>query len=190
MSIVLSVCGVNFSLMMSDGRKLRLNDMKIVDEHYPKIKCINSKVIIGFTGDPIPTMNAIKDLSNYNVELLTLERIKRIMINYLKFEQINNLGVKLIFSGRNKSNKFVTYTIDSKDNFKDIPYIFNEGFTVNYALPHDSRADVKQICDKYIVSTMPWQNIEDLKQNMRKCIREVSTICKSVNSNIFEEIIT
>lgn len=73
MSIVLSVCGANFSLMMSNGRKIRLNDMKIVDEYYSKIKHINSKVILGFTGDPIPTMNAIKEFGNYNVELLTLE---------------------------------------------------------------------------------------------------------------------
>lgn len=104
MSIVLSVCGVNFSLMMSDGRKIRLNDMKVIDEYYPKIKRINSKVILGFTDDPIPTMNAMKELDNYNIELLTLERIKRIIMTNIKHEFINNLGVKLIFSGRNKSN--------------------------------------------------------------------------------------
>lgn len=189
MSIVLSVCGTNFSLMMSDGRKIRLNDMKVVDENFPKIQRINSRVILGFTGDPEPTLNAINELSSYNVELLTLERIKRIVVNYLKSQKINYLGIKLIFSGRNKSNKFVVYTIDSKNGFTEVPYIFNEGFAVNYALPHDGESDIRQICDKHIVDTMPWNNIEELKQNMHECIYEVSTLCNSVNNNIFEEII-
>lgn len=183
------VCGVNFSLMMSDGRKIRLNDMKIVDEHCSKIKRINSKVILGFTGDPIPTMNAIKELENYNVELLTLERVKRIIINYIKSQSINNLGIKLLFSGRNKSNKFVSYVIDSSSNFQETAYIFDTGFAVNYALPHDCESNVNQICDKHIINTMPWNSIEELKMHMKECINEVSTLCYSVNNNTFEEII-
>lgn len=190
MSIVLSVCGTNFSLMMSDGRKISLKDMAIVDEYCPKIKRINSKVMIGFTGDPIPTMNAIKELNNYNVDLLTLENIKRIVTGYIKCQPINSLGIKLIFSGRNESNKFVTYIIDSKDNFNEIPYIFDQGFAVNYALPYNSDYNIESICDKYILGTMPWGNLENLKMYMRECIKEVSSLCYGVNDNIFEEIIT
>jgi hypothetical protein len=69
-------------------------------------------------------------------------------------------------------------------------YIFYEGFAVNYALPHDNESDIEQVCDKHITSTMPWKDIEDLKQHMRECINEISTMCYSVNNNIFEEIVT
>ena len=100
------------------------------------------------------------------------------------------MGIKLIFSGRNESNKFVTYIIDSKDNFNEIPYIFDQGFAVNYALPYNSDYNIESICDKYILGTMPWGNLENLKMYMRECIKEVSSLCYGVNDNIFEEIIT
>ncbi len=189
MSIVLSVCGTNFSLMMSDGRMMRLNDMSIVYERAPKIKRVNSKVIIGFTGDPIPMIKAIDELDSYKVELLTLERIKGIIIRCLKKQEINDLGVRLIISGKNKSNKFVTYTIDSRDNFNEVSYVFEEGFAVNYALPNDCEVNLKEICDKHICSTVPWKSIEQLKRHMRECIKEVSTLCDSVNDIVFEEIV-
>ena len=197
MSIVLSVCGVNFSLMMSDGRMVKINDMTsndltIVDENCKKIRRINRNVMIGFTGDPIPMINTLNELSTYtNLESLTLERIKRIVINSLKKQQINFLGVKLIISGRNKSNIFVTYTIDSKNDFKEIPYIidFPNGFAVNYALPNDDNGKLENICKKHIDNTMPWVNLDNLKRHMKDCINEISKECPSINNNIFEEFI-
>lgn len=191
MSIVLSVCGTNFSLMMSDGRMIRLNDLNIADENFSKIRKVNENVIVGFTGDPIPMINALEELKSYKVEFLTLERIKGIIVRFLQAQKINNLGVKLIISGRNKSNKFVTYTIDTKNNFKEISYISDVGFITNYALPfHESDVNFKEICDKHISNTVPWNSLENLEIHMKECIKEISTLCYSVNDNIFEELVT
>ena len=105
MSIVISVCGVNFSLMMSDGRLVKINDMNsknltVVNEEFKKISRINRNVMIGFTGDPVPTINALNELNTYaNLESLSLEEIKEIVVNSLKKQQINFLGVKLITIG-------------------------------------------------------------------------------------------
>lgn len=182
---------------MSDGRLVKINDMNsknltVVNEEFKKISRINRNVMIGFTGDPVPTINALNELNTYaNLESLSLEEIKEIVVNSLKKQQINFLGVKLIISGRNKSNIFVTYTLDSKNNFAEVPYIlsFPNAFAVNYALPNNEGGKLEMICKRHIENTQPWGTLDALKQHMRDCIKEISEVCPSVNSNVFEEFI-
>lgn len=191
MSIVLSVCGYNFSLMMCDGRMIKIDSgsLEIVTENFKKIERVNSRVCIGFTGDPIASMCALNELNYYEKDNLTLERIKGIVTRKLKEIQINDLGVKMIFSGRNKINKFITYELDTKMDFQETKYEpVKNGFAIVYALP-PSNADLQTIVQKHIHETSPWDNIDNLKSNMRECILQISKINTTINNKIFEEMI-
>lgn len=144
---------------------------------------------MGFTGDPIAATIALEELDNYQKDLLTLERIKRIIITKLKQTKINNLGVKIIFSGRNKSNEFVTYYIDSKNNFEEKKYnVMHNSFTIVSALPSPEK-DIQEIVNKHIYNTSPWKSIDEIKLHMRECIVDISKISDAVNSNIYEDMI-
>lgn len=193
MSIVLSVCAENFSLMMSDSRMIRINnygETQIVSENFQKIKVINKNVCIGFTGDPFACIAALSELDCYQKDFLTLERTKGIVIRKLKELDINNLGVKMIFSGRNRKNIFTTYSIDTLKNFDEQKYeiLHKNNMAIMSALP-PYESDMQEVIQKHLHNTMPWNSIDELKKHMRKCIIEVSTLTNSVNRNIQEEMI-
>ena len=124
--------------------------------------------------------------------MLTLERIKRIFINCLKKYETEGLGEKIIISGKNKSNKFVTYSIDSKNNYKEVYYEPTDNlFVTVYALPQteNENCNYQDFVDNIIKGSMPWENLNDLKEKVSECIIEVSKINSSVNDNIFTEVI-
>lgn len=189
MSFLLSVCGYNFSLNMSDGRMKNLATNSIEDENFQKVHKVNNNVCIGFTGDPIGAGLMLDELRFYDLSKMTLERIKRISIEKLKTLTLNHLGVKVIFSGKNKSNHFVTYTIDSKNNFAEEKYVDipQNGFAVVYS---GTNEDILQgIVYKHIYATSPWKSLDELRQHMIDCINEVSSVDDTVNNKIFEELV-
>lgn len=102
----------------------------------------------------------------------------------LKETDANRLGVKIIISGKNKLEKFVTYCIDTKNNFKETAYenIPLNGFSVAYAASNYNL--VTPIVQKHIYATTPWGDIDNLKKHMQDCIKEVSTVDNTVNDNI------
>ncbi len=194
MSFVLCVCGSNFSLMMSDGRvtafKENENSTKIICEDFKKIKRVNPNVIIGFTGDLFVGECIEKALYGYQLENLTMERIKRIIINKLKQNQseLNCLGAKIIISGINKSNIYTTYFVNSNLDFIETPYYVKDNyFAVVYACHNENI--VKDIIQRNIYDTMPWKSIDILKRCMKQCIFDVAEIDNTVNKNVFEEMI-
>ena len=187
MSFVVCVCGEYFSTIMSDGRMVSLPNNKVVDENIPKVLKINNNVAIGFTGDPSPTVIALEELKKYNVELLTLERIKRIIINKIKELNINELGVKIIFTGRNKVGKFVIYVVDSKNNYECEPlYPIN----TSPAFAVCGRNDNK--CQEIIKNNLynkKWRTSDELEKSMMNCIIDAAKIDKTVNTNMFKVVI-
>lgn len=188
-SFIISVCGVNFSLTLGDGRMTNLSTGEVAYEKIQKIYKINNNVCIGFTGDPIAAGIALKELDSYSLNTMTLERIKRVFIGKLKEIPLNPLGIKVIITGRNKSNKFVTYSIDSKNNFEEESYVNipDAGFVVVYSGSNSSVIEL--IVNKNIYSTSPWKSIDDLRQHMTHCIREVALIDPTVNNEIYEVMI-
>lgn len=58
MSFAICVCGDHFSVIMTDGRMIRLADNSIKTETAMKAININKNVAIGVTGDPIPSRNS------------------------------------------------------------------------------------------------------------------------------------
>ena len=195
MSVVLVTCMENFVSMMCDGRLVKFksddkSDIEIVDEHIKKIGKINKNVCIGFGGDALASDRALKELNNYQVENLTLERIARIITNKAKEKFEFLLGVKIIIVGRNRMGKFAVHLIDSNNNFASEIYVpTGNEVLIKGAFPSNSD-DIVQILDRHLYSTMPWKSIEHLKENMRKCIIDVSKIDKTVNKVIYEEFIS
>lgn len=191
MSVVISICGYEFSIMMSDGRVIAFNDdehkYEIENEHYPKIKRFSDKILIGYTGDPVPTTTILNELNYLGKKNMTLEGVKDIFINKLKTLKINSLGVQLIFSGISQDNIFKTYYVDSKKNFNAIEYnTFGGNLAFVVAFP-SSKKMVEEKIRKHIFGTYPWSDLNDLKKHMKECIIDISKICNTVNENIYEE---
>lgn len=189
MSFVLSICGSNFSLMMGDNRMIRLNDNKIVNENLYKVIKINENICIGFAGDPMPIYFVYNQLCIQNIDNLSFQQVKEHFIKGLKKISTNNLGVKIIISGKNESGKFSTYCLDTKNAFKETIYdnIPTNGFSVVYA--GSSETLVKPIVQRNIYDTMPWGDIETLKVHMKNCIKEIANSDNTVNDIVSEVMI-
>ena len=187
MSFVLCVCGMNFSVMMSDGRMISLPNNDIVAENVSKVIKFNKNVAMAYTGDPIPTQIAIKTLEKYNVHNFSMEEIEKIIIEQLKMVDSNILGVKIIFTGKNKDGAFVIHNIDSDNNFTiNIVYPRNEGITFSCA-GNDSDLCNQVIQDNF--SNVIINKSEQLEYLMEKCICDVAKFDKTVNTNIYKVVV-
>lgn len=171
---------------MSDGRVVHLPDKNSVDEDFSKVVKINKNVALGFTGDPIPVLEVLEDLrKNNSVELLSLDRVKEIIISKLKILAINELGVKLIFTGKNKNKKFVIYQYDSRNNFKENQPIIVENGMIGKAYSGQNAFICTNIVNKNL-NYNSWKNIDDIERDMENCIKDVAKIDETVNTNIFK----
>lgn len=194
MSVVINVCGDNFSMMISDGRVIQFDengDTRIVLENYKKFKKVKDDVIVGFAGDPEPTLKAFDVLSKYDMDELSLIEIKNILVNTIQMQPINKLGVKLIVSGKNCFGKYVSYSIDSRQNFKE-EFFEPKGnmYALIYAVPqaeNDTDDYAKIIDDAY--KNHKYKTSNELIQNLGKGIYKISKLNKSVNNIISYEII-
>ena len=194
MSVVINVCGDYFSIMISDGRVIQFNengDTRIIQENYKKFRKVKDDVIVGFAGDPEPTLKAFDALSNYNMDELSLIDIKNILINSIQMQPINKLGVKLIVSGKNCFGKYVSYSIDSRLNFKE-EYFEPKGnmYALIYAVPqaeNDTDDYAKIIDDAY--RNYKYKTSDELIRNLANGIYKISKLNKSVNNKISYEII-
>ena len=187
MSFVICICGTNFSVMMSDGRMVKIPENTVVREDFPKVIKINNNVALAYTGDPVPTRIAIDKLSNYDIENLSLETIESIIIQQLKMLNLNILGVRLIFSGKDKENKFVIHVAFSNNNFEiDKIYPSIEGIT--YACSGNNEALCNSIIQRNFYNARI-STAEQLEHLMSKCIYEVAEFDETVNTNIFKVVI-
>lgn len=186
MSFVLCICNSTYSIMVGDSRMVVINEngeCEPVEENIHKVQQINENVSIGYTGDPIPVLIAIKELDSYDRKNLTLGQVRKILFNKIKTLPINDLGVKLIISGKNRYGKMLMYVIDTKNNYKI------EKYEPDLQKPAFSCAGqdyqiIKPVLDKYIFNTYPWDNIQQLENYMIKCVQEISNVDKTVNNNI------
>lgn len=187
MSFVICICDVNFSIMMSDGRMVRLPNNVVVDENVPKVLKINNNVGMAYTGDPIPTQVALNKLKEHNVNDMSMEEIEKVMIEQIKEIDSNILGIKLIFSGRDKDNKFVIHTINSENDFV-VDKIYPRNIGITYACAGND--DV--LCNSVIQRNFANARIstaEQLESLIAKCIYEVAQLDETVNTNIYKVVI-
>lgn len=188
MSFFISVRGGNFAVMASDGRVWKRGDNRIEGEDYPKVFQLNEKVCLGITGDPFPIYYAMNELQTYDMTNMTMERIKRVLVKALKEVPINWNGVKIVLSGCNKSGKFVTYLVDSKQDFaEEMQEATGSGFYVVYA--GSESEGVKELVDKHIHNTAPWENLGELQEHMKACVKEVAKIDDTVNDKVYDVMV-
>jgi hypothetical protein len=195
MSVILVACMENFALMMCDGRMVEFTsdnkkEYKIADENIKKIFRVNKDVCIGIGGDAIAGDKALKELNGYNPELLKLEKIEKI-IREKAMEKVKDwIGIKIIIAGRNRKGLFTVHILNSENGYIGEYYEpKGEEILIKGAFP-DKNYDWQQLLDKHLYSTNPWGTSDNLKKHMRDCIINVSELDKTVNTNIFEEMIT
>lgn len=189
MSFVLSVCGGNFTVMMSDGRVSKAGDRRVAGEDYQKVFRLNEKVCLGMTGDPVAIYYTLNELQDCSLETMTMERIKRILINTLKGIPVNMLGVQIILSGSNKSGKFVTYFADSRKNFEETMHESSPdgGYIVTYS--GSGLPEAGEIVDKHLPSDKVWESVGEIRGHMKACIEEVAGLDASVNSSVYDVMV-
>ena len=183
MSFVLSVCGVGFSLIVGDKRMSRISTKEVVDDNVQKVFQINSNVSIGFTGDPISIKIVLDELNCYNKDVLTMEKINKIISQRLSEITTNELGIKLIITGKNRKNNFVIYVIDSKNNYSPSLYEpTNDRFAIAYA---GSEAIFStNIIEKFYEQLRECKTVEQIRDCMIGCVQNVSDVDNTVNKLI------
>lgn len=187
MSFAICVCGDHFSVTMADGRMMRLSDNTIVTETAIKAIKINDNVSLGVTGDPIPIEVAINSLRNYNYSNLNALEIRSLLIKKLKTLNINNLGVKIIISGKDSSNRFLIDIIDSKKNYTSSP-IYPQIGHIATAYAGNNEMLCKTIVNNNFENKTIY-NADELEELMKNCILEVAALDPTVNTNIYKVVI-
>ena len=196
MSVVVNVCGSNFSIMVSDNRLVRYDafgNMEIVSEDYRKIHRVNENILIGFTGDAVQCQNVYDEIIKRNTQQLTLEQVKGITKNTLyKYKNdINELGVRIILSGKQLNGKFITYVIDSSNDFDDILYDPKDNMCLIYALPKsiDNTHNYGEIIDSAI-NDNKFSSSNELVKIIGKAIYDISKLNPGVNNIITYEVMS
>lgn len=196
MSVVVNVCGSNFSLMVSDNRLVKYdenNNIQIVSEDFKKIFRINENVLVGITGDAVQCQNVMITLQKSNPSKLNLIQTKEIITNTLKSKksEINKLGVKIIVSGKQSNGSFITYVVDSKNDFKDIVYRPKENYNcLIYSVPKKQNPtdDYESIID-FAIKNQKCSSINDLVIAIGRAIYDISKLNIGVNGTISYEVI-
>lgn len=196
MSVVVNVCGSNFSLMVSDNRLVKYdenNNIQIVSEDFKKIFRINENVLVGITGDAVQCQNVMITLQKSNPSKLNLIQTKEIITNTLKSKksEINKLGVKIIVSGKQSNGSFITYVVDSKNDFKDIVYRPKENYNcLIYSVPKKQNPtdNYESIID-FAIKNQKCSSINDLVIAIGRAIYDISKLNIGVNGTISYEVI-
>lgn len=189
MSFVLSVRGGNFAIMMSDGRVSKSGDKRVAGEEFQKVFRLNDRVCLGITGDPVAVYYALNELHTYELERITMERMKRILVNAVKEVPVNRSGVQLILSGSNKSNRYVTYSVDTKREPEEILFDSKDcpGFSVVYT--GSDLPQIQQIVDRHIPGGKVWESLGEIRDHMEACIKEIATVDETVNDTVYDVMV-
>lgn len=189
MSFVLSVRGGNFAIMMSDGRVNRSDDKRVAGETFQKVFQLNEKVCLGITGDPLTVYYALNELNTYNLEQMTMERIKRILTKAVKEAPVERFGVEFLLSGSNKSGRYVTYSVNIKRDPEELLFdsIAPQGFGIVYT--GSQLPQIQKIVDKHIPGGKVWESLGEIRDHMEACIKEIASVDDSVNDTVFDVMV-
>ena len=189
MSFVISVRGGNFAIMMSDGRVNKSGDKRVAGEEFQKVFKLNEKVCLGITGDPVAVYYALHELKASDLSRMTLERMKRILMNAVREVPVNRQGIQIILSGSNKVNRYVTYSIDTRRDPEEILYDSKDcpGFNIVYT--GSELPQIQEIVDKHIPGGKVWENLGEIRDHMAACIKEIAAVDDSVNGNVYDVMV-
>lgn len=168
---------------MKTGSKLAL--LMKIPKKYLKLMTLFS---VGYAGDPIPALFALKTLENFDKNMISLELTAKIIQESLMKTKANELGVKIIISGRNQYGNMVLYLLNTKFGYEYRKFLPLKNNPVYSCLAHDQNK-VAPILTKYINESIKGMSETKLRACLKKCIEEVSEVDDSVNKNIKEVII-
>lgn len=192
MSLVICVCNVDYSVMVGDGRMIEFDtngkQIRVVNENTQKVFKVNDFVSVGYAGDPIPAVFALKTLENFDKNMISLELTAKIIQESLMKTKANELGVKIVISGRNQYGNMVLYLLNTKFGYEYRKFLLLKNNPVYSCLAHDQNK-VAPILTKYINESIKGMSETKLRACLKKCIEEVSEVDDSVNKNIKEVII-
>lgn len=193
MSVIVNVCSSDFSIMVSDNRLVRFDDsgtIEVVSENYRKIHRINENVLIGFTGDAVHCQNIFDKITKNNVQRLTLEQTKNIVKSELNKNKVNELGIRIIISGRQSNGNFITYAIDSNNDFDEILYEPNKSWCLIYAVPKpcNNSHNYGKIIESAIHDNK-FSSSDELIKIIGKAIFGISKLNSTVNNTISYEVL-
>lgn len=189
MSFVLSVRGGNFAIMMSDGRVNRSDDKRVAGEAFQKVFQLNEKVCLGITGDPLTVYYALNELHTYNLEQMTMERIKRILTKTIKEAPVERFGVEFLLSGSNKSGRYVTYSVNTKRDPEEMLFENSDSQAFGIVYTGSQLPQIQRIVDKHIPGGKVWESLGEIRDHMEACIKEIATIDDSVNDTVYDVMV-
>jgi len=196
MSVVVNVCGSNFTMMVSDNRLVKIDmagNIEPVSDHFKKIFRINENILIGFVGDALQCQNTMHEIYKYNLRELTLDQTKGIVKEFLikHKNEINKLGVRVILSGRQSNGKFITYAYDSSDNFSEVIYDPGDKMCLVYGVPKELNKfyNYGKIIESAIQNNK-YDSTKELVKIIGDAINEISKLNPAVNNVISYEVIS
>ena len=192
MSVVLSFCGPDFFIIAGDNRKTKISNgvSSVVDENCQKVLRLNQKVAVGFTGDANAAEAVQAELKMYNLENLTMERIVRIVSNKVKkINSTQSVRLNIIIGGKNKSNYYRAFQIDSATHYEPIEFIPSQNGTGRaeykslHSFPYGYKEE-NETLKKFKLDSLGFSTTEELANAMKDCIKYISTRDFSVNDKV------
>lgn len=192
MSLVICVCNTDYSVMVGDTRMIEFdaygNQIRIVNEDTRKVFKINADIAIGYTGDPIPAQIALQKLDTFRKDGINIEQAKNIIRESLMESPANELGVKIIISGKNIDGQMNLYVLDTKEGYEYNEYPPTQ-YSPSFACSAHDMRKATIILKKYINESIKQKSEYELVEHLKKCIIELSETDDSVNNNVQEVVI-
>jgi len=169
MSLVMAFATEDFAVISGDFRRTHIADDNIFYDDTPKAFTVNSRVLVGFTGDC--------DISNHLIQRLkalgensTVEAVARFIRKILKSIQRLDIHQTVILTGISDSGKIVILQMSHRDKFKVQKVIVKPG-------------EIKWLYAYSYVD--PEGDIQSLYGQLTDCDSEtIRDLTKKVNANV------
>lgn len=187
MSVVISAGTHDFVIMISDGRVSHINEageFSILREDFPKIKLINSKLCVGFTGDfemALTVLTALNNLPQEELNTWSFDQAFSKIVDMMKFMKQKNEHMpksSMVLSGVHNGNMEIRYTQSS--DFVSVKERPNEN--LSYVILTSKEAPDIDFVKCFTKSTT-------LLEAMRNYVKELAAKDNTVNTNLYELMI-
>lgn len=178
MSIVVSICGVNFTMMAADRRLVALDQhgrvQYVRSDEFHKIFRLNEHMLFGVTGQIAPDEELLDPFKSLcHPEAMTMRVAAKELERYAaeKIRPARQYARQYILSGKDNKGRFCTYVLSSYLDFQPewiIPE--QEQFCVKILGPTGFRND-DPLAQAYIYGTIPWGTDTALREHLTDFIR-------------------
>ncbi len=187
MSIVASVCGVNFTMMAADRRLVSLDQRgyikRVQSDDFHKIFRLNERMLFAVTGQIAPGEGLLDPFKSLcHPETMTMRMAAKALERYVaeNISPTQKYTRQYILSGRDNKGRFCTYVLSSYHNFQPEWITPDQGqFCVKILGPRGFLND-DSLAQTYIYNTMPWGTDTALREHLADFIRAYAKVEPSV----------